>query len=384
MNTAARTIAHFDLDSFFVSVELLNNPDLKGLPVIVGGQERGVVTSCSYEARKFGVRSGMPSSKALQLCPQAIFVKGNYADYSKYSKLVTQIIADSAPLFEKASIDEFYLDLSGMDKFFNVLDWTISLREKIIKETGLPISFGLASNKMVAKIATNHAKPNGYLQIPAGKEQTFLAVLPASAIPGVGAQIKLTLQTLNIHTINDIFIAGSEKLERIIGKTGFELWQKSKGIHFGEVTQYHLTKSISSETTFNENISDQKPLEATFVHLTEKVCYQLRKEGKVAGCVGIKIRFANFETITRQATVPYSCADDEIIPIVKQLFQKTHQKGMSLRLVGVKLSELTEDAVQANLFNDISKKNDLYKAIDNVKDRFGKSMLTRASSNRST
>lgn len=382
MNTTGRTIAHFDLDSFFVSVELLNNPDLIGKPVIVGGQERGVVTSCSYEARKFGVRAGMPSIKAAQLCPEAIFVKGNYPDYSRYSKQVTQIIADAAPLFEKASIDEFYLDLSGMDKFFNVLQWTITLRERIIKETGLPISFGLASNKMVAKIATNHAKPNGYLQIPTGKEQSFLAVLPTSAIPGVGAQIKLTLETLNIFTINDIFLAGAEKLERFLGKSGLDLWQKSKGLHNGEVSQYHVAKSISSETTFKENTNDQNFLEAIIVQLTEKVCCELRKDGKVAGCIGIKIRFADFETITRQTTIPYSCADDEIIPVVKQLFFKTHQKGTPLRLVGVKLSELTEDAVQTNLFSDATKKTELYKAIDNVKDRFGKTMLKRASSNK--
>jgi DNA polymerase-4 len=381
VNSPQRIIAHFDLDSFFVSVEIINNPSLKGLPVIVGGQERGVVSTCSYEARKFGVHSAMPSSKARQLCPQGIFVKGNYAEYSKYSKWVTDIIASEAPLFEKASVDEFYIDLTGMEKFFKPLQWTINLRERIIKETGLPISFGFASNKMMAKMATNQAKPNGYLQIPFGKEKDFLAPLPASEIPGVGAQSKLILQSMGIHTINDIYKAGEAALEERLGKMGVDLYHKSQGLHTREVSPYHEAKSISSENTFNENISDSKFLNAELVRLTEKICYELRKDAKVAGCVAIKLRFADFETITRQTSIPYTCADDEIIPMVKALFDKTYKKGTPIRLIGVKLSELTEDAVQTSLFSDVEKKNDLYKAIDNVKDRFGKTFVKRASSN---
>lgn len=381
MKSPQRIIAHFDLDSFFVSVEIINNPSLKGLPVIVGGQERGVVSTCNYEARKFGVHSAMPSSKARQLCPQGIFLKGNYPEYSKYSRWVTQIIAAEAPLFEKASVDEFYIDLTGMEKFFNPLKWTIALREKIMTETGLPISFGLASNKMIAKMATNQAKPNGYLQVPFGKEKEFLAPLPAGDIPGVGAQSKLILQSMGIFTINDIFNAGETALEERLGKMGPDLWKKSQGLHYSEVSPYHEAKSISSENTFNENMSDVKFLKAELVRLTEKICYELRKDGKVAGCVAIKMRFADFETITRQTTIPYTCADDEIIPMVKALFDKTYKKGTPIRLLGVKLSELTEDAVQTNLFSNAEKKNDLYKAIDEVKDRFGKSFVKRASSN---
>src|SRR3954464_14159945 len=177
MNSPQRIIAHFDLDSFFVSVEVLNDPSLRGKPVIVGGSERGVVAACSYEARKFGIHSAMPSSKAKQLCPQAIFVSGMRGEYGKYSRWVTDIIAAKAPLFEKASIDEFYLDLTGMEKFFNPYQWTIELRQEIIDKTGLPISFGLAGNKMVAKIATDEAKPNGYLHIAYGREKEFLAPL---------------------------------------------------------------------------------------------------------------------------------------------------------------------------------------------------------------
>jgi DNA polymerase-4 len=376
-----RIIAHFDLDSFFVSVEVLNDPTLKGKPVIVGGKERGVVAACSYEARKYGIHSAMPSKKAQQLCPQAIFIKGHYADYSKYSRWVTQIIASKAPLFEKASVDEFYLDLTGMDKFFNPLQWTIDLRKEIISETGLPISFGLASSKLMAKIATNQAKPNGYLQIPFGKEKDFLAPLPASEIPGVGEQTKQVLQAMGILTINDIYKAGEQVLEDRLGKWGTDLWQKSQGIHTREVTPYHEAKSISSENTLDENTTDIPFLKSELVRLTEKICYELRHDGKVAGCVAVKIRYPDFETSSRQTTIPYTSADDEIIPVVKDLFNKLYKKGNPVRLIGVRLSELTNDAVQTNLFSDTERKADLYKAIDNVKDRFGKIIVKRASSN---
>src|SRR6187401_577433 len=182
-------IAHFDLDAFFVSVECLNDPSLKGKPLIVGGsRERGVVAACSYEARKFGIHSAMPMNKAMQLCPHALVVKGSRGEYSRFSRWVTDIIAERAPRFEKASIDEFYIDLSGMERFHKPYEWTIALRSEIIDKTGLNISFGLGSNKLIAKIATDEAKPNGYLIIPPGKEEEFLAPLKVNKIPGVGEQ----------------------------------------------------------------------------------------------------------------------------------------------------------------------------------------------------
>ncbi len=379
--TPQRIVAHFDLDSFFVSVEIINNPYLKGKPVFVGGSERGVVAACSYEARKFGIHSGMPSKKALQLCPQAIVVKGTRGEYSKYSRWVTQIIADQAPLFEKASVDEFYLDLTGMDKFFNPLQWTIDLRKKIIDETQLPISFGLSSNKMMAKIATNEAKPNGYLQIPFGKEKEFLAPLSVDKIPGVGEHTHAVLKSIGILTIGDVLTKTQDELEERLGKWGFDLWQKSFGIHTSEVVQYHESKSISSENTFEENKTDQVFLMSELVRLTEKIAFELRQDGKVAGCIAVKIRYPDFETTSRQTTVPYTCADDEIIPVVKDLFTKLYKKGQPIRLLGVRLSELTNEAVQTNLFSDVERKTDLYKAIDYVKNRFGKLKIKRASSN---
>lgn len=376
-----RIIAHFDLDSFFVSVEVLKDPSLRGKPVIVGGWERGVVAACSYEARAYGIHSAMPSSKARLLCPQAIFIKGSYADYSKYSRMVMQIIASKAPLFEKASVDEFYLDLTGMDKFFDPLQWTIELRQQIMKETGLPISFGLSSNKLMAKIATNQAKPNGYLQIPFGKEKDFLAPLPAAEIPGVGAHTQEVLKAMGILSISDIFNAGADVLEERLGKWGTDLWQKSQGIHTSEVSPYHEAKSISSENTFDENKTDTVFLTAELVRLTEKICHELRQDDKVAGCVAVKIRYHNFETTSRQTTMSYSSADDEIIPVVRALFAKLYRRGTPVRLLGVRLSELTHNAVQADLFSDKEKKSGLYKAIDDVKNRFGKISVKRASSN---
>ncbi len=375
-----RIIAHLDLDTFFVSVELLNHPEHVGKPCYVGGTGKGVVTSASYEARKFGVRSGMPSFKAKQLCPQAIVLGWSRGEYSRYSRWVTQIIANKAPLFEKASVDEFYIDLTGMDRFFNPLQWTIDLRKEIMDETKLPISFGLASNKMMAKIATDEAKPNGYLQVPFGKEQEFLAPMKVSKIPGVGEHTFEVLKVMGIITINDVFKIGAIALEERLGKWGTDLWYKSQGLHNGEVTPYHESKSISSENTFDEPKTDLPFLMSEFVRLIEKICFELRKDEKVAGCVAVKIRYSDFETTSKQTTIPYTCADDEVIPMAKELFKKLYKKGQPIRLLGVRLSELTNDAVQTNLFNDIERKGDLYKAIDNVKDRFGKGLVKRASS----
>ncbi len=376
-----RIIAHFDLDSFFVSVEILNNPSLKGKPVFVGGAERGVVAACSYEARKFGIHSGMPSKKAMQLCPHAIAIRGTRGEYSRYSRWVTNIIAESAPLFEKASIDEFYLDLTGMDRFFDPLQWTIDLRRRIIEDTKLPISFGLSSNKMMAKIATNEAKPNGYLQIPFGKEKEFLAPLPVEKIPGVGEHTHEVLKSMGIKTIGDISSKTKEELEERIGKWGVDLWHKSFGEHYSEVTPYHESKSISSENTLNENTTDLDFLMRELVRLTEKITYELRQDKKFAGCVTVKIRYPDFETTSKQATIPFTFSDDEIIPVAKTLFKQLYKKGRPVRLLGVKLSHLTNEAIQTDLFNNREKKTDLYKAIDDVKNRFGKMKIKRASSN---
>lgn len=373
-------IAHFDLDSFFVSVEILKDPSLKGKPVIVGGQnEKGIVTTCTYEARKFGVHSAMPMKTAMRLCPQAIVVSGNYPEYSKYSKWVTDIIASKAPLFEKASIDEFYIDLHGMDTFFDPLKWTIGLRQLITDETGLPISFGIAKNKMVAKMATNEAKPNGFLQVPAGKEKEFLAPLEVNKIPGVGEQANKILNYHGIKLIRDVHETTPEHLENLLGKWGYELWNKAQGNHTSVITEYRESKSISKENTFHDNVLDVEFLMAEIVRMVEKVCFELRKEEKVAGCVTIKLRYPDFETTSRQASIPYTSADDEIIPVAKALFHKLYKKGKPVRLLGVRLSNFSDDSVQTNLFHDAERKNSLYKSLDQVKNRFGRNSVNRAS-----
>ncbi len=381
MQSPQRYIAHFDLDSFFVSVEVLKDPSLKGKPVIVGGsRERGVVAACSYETRKFGVHSAMPMKKAMQLCPDAIVVRGSHGEYSNYSRWVTQIIAAKAPLFEKASIDEFYLDLTGMDKFFDPFKWTIALRQEIIDKTKLPISFALASNKLVAKIGTDEAKPNGYIFIQPGMEKEFLAPLPVNKIPGVGKQTFSALKAMNIHFIKDILNYSREELEEQLGKYGSDLWSKAQGIHSSEVHPYHEAKSISTENTFEENTTDIDFLLSELVRMTEKVAHELRQDQKITGCVAVKIRYYDFETTSRQTTINYTFRDDQLTPVVMDLFHKLYRKGIPVRLIGVRLSELTNHAIQGSLFDDGKKKNNLYKAIDDVKNKFGKTALQKARS----
>ena len=380
MAAPSNIIAHFDLDSFFVSVEILKDPSLKGKPVIVGGQnERGIVTTCTYEARKFGVHSAMPMKTAMRLCPQAIVVSGTYSEYTKYSQWVTDIIASKAPLFEKASVDEFYIDLQGMDKFFDPLKWTIDLRKLITNETGLPISFGIAKNKMVAKMATNEAKPNGFLQVPLGKEKEFLAPLEVDKIPGVGEQSNKILKYHEIKYIRDIHDSTPEKLEKLLGKWGYDLWHRAQGTHTSEIAQYRETKSISKENTFMENVTDVEILMSEIVRMTEIICFKLRQEAKSAACVTIKIRYPDFETTSQQTTIPYTSADDEIIPVAKALFNKLYRKGKPVRLLGVRLSDFSNQSLQANLFSDAERKKTLYKALDEVKNRFGRSSVVRAS-----
>ncbi len=379
MQNQQRYIAHFDLDSFFVSVEVLKEPALKGKAVVVGGHsERGVVTAASYEARKFGVHSAMAMRKALQLCPHAIIRKGSYSDYSKYSKLVTDIIAAKAPLFQKASIDEFYIDLTGMDKYFDPFKWTIALREEIIKKTGLPISFALASNKLVAKIATDEAKPNGYLQVAPGFEKAFLAPLQVNKIPGVGQHTYQQLLQLGIQTIRDLSEFTKEDLEKQLGKMGGDLYYKAQGLHTGIVSPHHEAKSISTENTFEENKTSIDFLMSELVRMTEKVAYELRQDGKLAGCLAVKIRYGNFTTFSKQQAIASTFRDDELIDTAKELFKKLYKLGTPVRLLGVRLSDLNTSPVQASLFSNDQKKAELYKAIDDVKNKFGKALLQKA------
>ena len=371
-------IAHFDLDSFFVSVEIINNPSLKGKPVLVGGYERGVVAACSYEARKFGIHSAMPMKKAMQLCPQAIVTNASRDQYSKYSRWVTDIIAAKVPLFEKASIDEFYIDLTGMDKFFGVSQYAKDLREFITNETGLPISCGLASARFIAKIATNEAKPNGFLEIPPGKEMDFLWPLGIEKINGVGKQTEQHLKSYGIYTIEDIAKTTIEHLEKIAGKWGEALWHKAHGIGSTAITTDWEQKSMSHENTFDTDYTDADFLNKELVRLTEKTCYGLRADEKMTGCVTVKIRYSNFETFTSQETIDYTALDDILIAKVKDLFNKNWQKGRPVRLIGVRFSHMIPITIQMSLFENNEQKLTLYKAVDDIKDRFGVKLVSKA------
>src|SRR5688572_22579231 len=359
-----RHIAHFDLDSFFVSVEIINDPSLRGKPVLVGGYERGVVAACSYEARKFGIHSAMPMKKALQLCPHAIVTSSSRGDYSKYSRWVTEIIASKVPLFEKASIDEFYIDLSGMDKFFGVSKYAKELRELIRKETGLPISCGLSSAKFISKMATNEAKPNGFLEIPHGREIDFLWPLKIEKINGVGKQTEQQLKNFGIYTIEDIARTPVEILEKYVGSWGQSLWKKAQGIGSADIETDWEQKSMSRENTFHENISDVNLLYSELVRLTERNAYDLRTDEKLTGCVTVKIRYPDFETVSRQETIDYTSLDDQLIAKVKALFDKLYRKGEPVRLLGVRFSQLIPFTMQMNLFNNNEEKLNLYKAVD--------------------
>ena len=380
MSSPLRHIAHFDLDAFFVSVECLLNPALKGKPLIVGGDSiRGVVAACSYEARKYGIHSAMSSRKAHQLCPHAIFLKGNYHLYSHYSRLVTSIIAAKVPSFEKASVDEFYIDLTGMDKFFGVSQYTRELKETILKETGLTISYGLSTSKLVSKMATNEAKPNGFLEIPAGKETAFLWPLTVDKIPMVGKQTELQLKEIGIYTIKQLAETPVEVLERTLGNWGASLHKKAFGIDNSIVEPYSEQKSLSHENTFHEDSNDIDFLHKELVRLTEETAHDLRKEERLTGCVTVKIKYANFEKFTRQEVVDYTALDDVLITKVKDIFGKLYKKGEKVRLLGVRFSQLIPFTLQMSLFENPQEKLQLYHAVDNIKSQFGNDAVTKAS-----
>ena len=381
MAEPVRHIAHFDLDAFFVSVEILKDPSLKGKPIIVGGDgQRGIVAACSYEARKYGIQSAMPALTAKRLCPHAIFLKGSYHDYSKYSRRVTQIIAESVPVYEKASVDEFYIDMTGMERFFGVNEYTKQLREKVINETGLPISYGLSTSKLVSKMATNEAKPNGYIEVAPGKETAFLWPLTVDKIPGVGKQTQIQLHNLGIFTIEQIAKTPADQLEYHFGKWGKKLWEKSYGISDSPVEHYSEQKSISHENTFNADFADINFLHAELVKLTEQTAYNLREDRKLTGCVTLKLRYADFTTVSKQEVISYTALDNILIAKVKDLFNKLYRKGQKVRLLGVRFSHLVPMTIQMNLFDDAIEKLELYKAVDDIKNQFGSDAVSKATS----
>ena len=374
-----RVVAHMDLDSFFVSVERLRDSRLNHKPVIVGGNsDRGVVAACSYETRAFGVRSAMPMKVARQLCPDAIVLRGDFEAYSQYSSLVTDIMVDNAPVVEKASIDEFYLDMTGMERYFGAWKFVKELRTKVTKETGLSISLGLSGNKTVSKMATNEAKPAGQLQIFQGEEKVFLAPLSVSKIPLCGKVTTQTLRNMGITNIGVLSRMPQKMLEKTFGKLGTTLWERANGIDHSPIIPFHDPKSVSKEITFEKDTTDVDFLKRVLIKLVEEMCYDLRKSGFCAGCVTVKIRYSNFDTFTKQLNIQMSASDSVMIKHVLELFDRLYERRILIRLVGIRFNKLVRGTEQLNLFDDGSKMVPLYGAMDRIRDRYGIHAIGRA------
>lgn len=375
-----RSILHLDLDTFFVSVERLIDSRLNNKPVLVGGTgDRGVVAAASYETRLFGVHSGMPMRMARQLCPEAIIIRGNAGTYTKHSKIVTDIIRETVPVLEKASIDEFYADLTGMDKYYGCYKFSGELRQKIIKETGLPISLGLSANKTVSKVATGEAKPNNQIKIDHGSEKNFLAPLSIQKIPMVGKKTYQTFRHLGVQKIETVQKMPVEMLESVFGKNGREIWKKANGIDNRELIQYHERKSISNERTFGQDTTDITKLRTTISAMAENLAYQLRSGQKLTSCIAVKIRYSDFNTYTKQLKIPYTSADHILMPQVLDLFDQLYNRRLLIRLVGVRFSSLVSGNYQMSLFEDTQRTAELYKAMDRIRNKYGSRSVTRAS-----
>ena len=368
-----------DLDTFFVSVERLLNSSLNGKPIIIGGMsDRGVVSSCSYEARQFGVHSAMPIRMARQLCSDAIFIRGDMQEYSKQSKLVTEIIAGSAPVYEKASIDEHYIDITGMDRFFGSLKWSRELRKKIIDNTGLPISFGLSTNKTVSKIATGEAKPNGELYVPSNNVKPFIFPLSIRKIPMLGKQSFRLLRSMGVSTIQTLSMIPPEMMVQVLGKNGISIHHKANGIDNTPVVQYSERKSISTESTFDKDTTDIEHLRRLLISMVEKIAFDLRKKQKLTGCITVKIRYSNFDTHTLQKHLPYTSFDHILMETALELFQRLYNRRMLIRLIGVRFSHLVGGSQQLDLFDTKPQMAGLYQAMDNIRIKYGKYAIKRA------
>lgn len=375
-----RSILHMDLDTFFVSCERLIDSRLEGKPVLIGGtSDRGVVASCSYEARQFGIHSAMPMRMAKQLCPEAIILRGNSGIYTKHSEAVTDIIKESVPLYEKSSIDEFYIDLTGADRFFGTFKMAKELRERIIRETGLPISFGLSANKTVSKIATGQAKPNNEIRIDKGNEKPFLAPLSVKKIPMVGDKTYQTLCDFGMKRILNIQEMPSKVMENVFGKNGIGIWKKANGIDNSPVIAYRERKSISTERTFDRDTTDVNKLLAIMTAMAENLIFQLRRGNKLTSNVAVKIRYSDFKTYTLQHRIPYSASDHTIIPIILSLYKRLYNRRLLVRLIGVKYSHLVEGGHQINLFEDSSQLMSLYAEMDKMRIKYGDRAVIRAS-----
>ena len=375
-----RAILHLDLDAFFASVECLRNSALQGKALIVGGYSgRGVVASCSYEARAFGVHAAMPIRMALRLCPEAVVVRGDMEVYSKYSRLVTDILREEAPVLEKASIDEFYADLSGMDRYFGCWRWATELRERILRESGLPISMALSVNKLVSKIGAGEAKPNGARLIESGMEKDFIAPLSVRKIPAVGEVTARKLNLMGIRLVGQLRQIPPKLLEREFGRNGPQLWKKAHAEDDSPVTPIQEQKSISTERTFEYDSADMGWLHDQLTAMVMELGYELRQRGQLTACVTVKLRYADFNTFTKQRHIPYSASDTQLMRIAHELFEQLYERRQRIRLLGVRFSDLVQGRPQLNLFEDTPEDTRLMDALDRIRARFGTDAIKRGS-----
>jgi DNA polymerase IV len=371
------SILHVDMDAFFVSVELLERPELRGKPVIVGGQpnQRGVVTAASYEARKFGVHSAMPLRTAGRLCPHAVYLDGHHAKYSEWSDRVAAILAKFSPIVEMVSIDEAYLDLSGTERLHGPpLAATDKLLRTITDTTGLPCSGGLATTRLVAKVASDQAKPRGLLWVAPGSEARFLAPLSVRKIPGIGKVTERALRALRIETVAQLAEQPLEKLERVFGQWGIALYRKARGGDSYEFVIDAEPKSISHNHTFGEDTDDEDALCAMLSHLSQKACKRLREAGLATRTLTLTIRYAGFDTYTRSKTLAEPAQlDGDIFTVFQKLFREHRNHRRKIRLLGVSLGSLTHGGEQLDLLSAErrAKLEKLTRATDSLRDRFG-------------
>ncbi|RRJ90737.1 DNA polymerase IV [Flavobacterium macacae] len=373
----ARAVGHIDMDTFFASCEVLANSKLQGLPVIIGNGERGVVASCTYEARRFNVRSGMALKMAKAMCPDAILIKGDMEYYARMSRTITQIIEEKAPVVEKASIDEFYLDVTGMDKFHGTYRWMEELVQLIRRETGLPGSFALSTNKTVAKIASAESKPVGKLQITEDMVQPFLNPLPIRRIPQVGSETAALLTRIGIRTIETLARMPVRILEEQFGKNGRTIWSKANGIDNAPVEPYKEQKSISREQTFESDTIDVSMMLVLLSKMVEELAHQLREQTWLAGTVSVKIKYSDMDTQTRQSSLAYTSANHKLDAVARDLFFKLYTRRIRVRLIGITFTKLVRGTYQINMFEDTEQILKLYLAMDRMKNKHGIHAVTR-------
>jgi DNA polymerase-4 len=373
----ATSILHVDMDAFFVSVELLERPELRGKPVVVGGRpdQRGVVTAASYEARKFGIQSAMPLRTAGRLCPHAIFLDGHHSKYTQWSDRVSTILTNFSPVVEMVSIDEAYLDLAGTERLHGPpLAAADKLLRNITRTTGLPCSGGLASTRLVAKVASDQGKPRGLVWVPAGSEERFLAELPVRKIPGIGKVTERALRAMGIETVEQIGAQAQEKLEKLFGQWGTALYRKARGGDSYEFVVDAEPKSISQNHTFNEDTDDSAALTAVLSHLSQKACKRLREAGLATSTLTLTIRYAGFDTHTRSKSLGESTAlDAGINAVFQELLQKHRDQRRKVRLLGVSLSNFSHGGEQLDLLQAErrEKLQKLTQATDRLRDKFG-------------